>query len=243
MKPIYTQNITIDTCGVDRYGRLKPSWLLYYIQEVSTLHGSAMGVGCNALAEKNLFWAVLRTRVQITRLPHVGETIRMETWPMPTTKAAYPRSVIAYDSENNEIFRAISLWVLMDQNTRLMVLPSKSGFALDGLLTGSELATPASLPPRVLESTTQRTVCFSDLDQNGHMNNTRYFDWIYDLLPSSFHESHTPTELTICYLSEALEGEKLSMNWDVREDVMQVEATRPEDTGNHHRVFAARIQF
>lgn len=245
MKPIYSQNITIETSAVDRYGRLKPSWLLYYIQEVSTIHGSAMGAGCNALAERNLFWAVLRTRIQITRLPHLGETIRMETWPLPTTKAAYPRSVIAYDSEGQEIFRAISLWVMMDQSTRLMVLPAKSGFAIEGLLTGSELASPASLPPRILDRTNQRTVCFCDLDQNGHMNNTRYFEWIYDLLPSSFHESHTPRELTICYLSEAREGEKLTMNWDVQEDVMQIEATRPDSTGDehHHRVFAARIQF
>jgi len=244
MKPVYTQNITIETADVDRFGRLKPAMLLHYIQEVSGIHGSAIGVGHRALAERNLFWAVLRTRVQITRLPKVNETIRLETWPMPVTRASFPRSVIAYDGAGTEIFRAISLWVLMDQTTRLMVLPAKSGLDFEGLLTGSELATPASLPPRILDKASRRTVCFSDLDRNGHMNNARYFEWIYDLLPSSFHENHTPREMTICYLSEALEGETLIMNWDVQGDVMQIEATRPDTRSeNHHRVFAARIQF
>ena len=76
------------------------------------------------------------------------------------------------------------------------------------------------------------------------MNNTRYFDWIYDLLPASFHESRTVKEFTICYLAEAREGQVLDMNWEAKEDVLQVEATRKNDTnGEKHRVFAAKLQF
>ena len=34
------------------------------------------------------------------------------------------------------------------------------------------------------------------------------------------------------------------MNWEVRDGVMQVEATRKnEDSGESHRVFAAKLQF
>ena len=50
-----------------------------------------------------------RHRVEITRLPTIGETIRVETWPMPPTKVAFPRSIIAYDEAGKEIFRSISL--------------------------------------------------------------------------------------------------------------------------------------
>ena len=98
--------------------------------------------------------------------------------------------------------------------------------------------------PRPMEHDSSRRVNFTDLDINGHMNNTRYFDWIYDLLPSSFHSNHAVKEFTICYLAEALEGQTLDMNWEVREDLMQVEATRQNDSsGEKHRVFAAKLQF
>ena len=242
MEPIYQQSFTIHDSAVDRYGRLKPSMLLYYIQEVATTHGSALGFDQKTLEVKNLFWAILRTRVQITRLPRAGETIRLETWPMPTTRVAYPRSVIAFDSQGNELFRAISIWVMMDITTRAMVLPGKSGFRMEGSITGSELAVPGSLAPRPMEHSHSRTVYFSDLDQNGHMNNTRYFEWMYDLLPSSFHESRSIREFTICYLSEAREGQTLNMSYEADDDTLQVEATRL-DGEKHTRVFAAKLVF
>ena len=243
MEPIYTQEFHINDAASDRFGRLKPSMLLYYIQEVAGVHGSALGASYEVLAERNLFWAILRTRVQITRLPRNGETVRLETWPLPTTRVAYPRSVVAYDEAGQEVFRAISLWVLMDSNTRTMVLPGKSGIAVTGTLQGGELAVPTSILPKTYENRCSRTVRFTDLDVNGHMNNTRYFDWIFDVLPSDFHRDHTMKELTICYLSEAREGQTLDMNWDVLEgNLFQIETRRTEDA-EEHRVFAAKVLF
>ena len=244
MEPIYTQTFHLNDTHVDCFGRLKPSVLLQFIQEVASVHGSALGADYETLAKKNLFWAILRTRVQITRLPVSGETIRLETWPMPTTRVAYPRSIIAYDVSGGEIFRAITLWVMMDKTSRSLVIPAKSGITVQGRLEGGELAVPGSLIPRPMERDDSRKVRFTDLDINGHMNNTRYFDWIYDLLPSSFHESRAVKEFTICYLAEAREGQTLDMNWEVRENALQVEATRKDDNnGETHRVFAAKLQF
>ena len=103
------------------------SSLLFYAQEVAGQHCQLLGTDYDSLAKLRMFWAVTRHRVQITRLPVRGETITVETWPMPTTRVAYPRSVIAYDAQGNECFRAISLWVLMDLDKRSMILPGKSG--------------------------------------------------------------------------------------------------------------------
>ena len=183
MEPIYQENFEITSVYVDRNGRLKPSMILYFAQEVAGKHSTEMTLGYEALRQRRLFWAVTRHRVQITRMPTLGETIRIETWPMPTTRVAFPRSMVAYDSRGRECFRSISLWVLMNLDTRNMILPGKSGIA------------------RPLGSRRERTVCFTDLDRNGHMNNTRYMDWVDDLLPSLFHAQHTIKEFTICYLS------------------------------------------
>lgn len=246
MEPIYQQKFQINDAAVDCFGRLKPSMLLFYVQEVSGIHATSLGAGFDALMDKNLFWAILRTRVQITRLPHSGETIRVETWPMPTSRVAYPRSVVAYDESGSEVFRAISLWCLMDTESRSMVLPGKSGVIVEGTLRGNELAVPGSLAIKTLENSVSRPVRFSDLDRNGHMNNTRYMEWISDLLPAAFHHSHTPTEFTICYHSEAMEGEALEVRHEMKEDgIFQVDAWREteHDSNSHHRVFVAQVQY
>ena len=242
MPPIYQKSFVIPTFATDRFNRLKNSFLLSLAQEVAGDHSALLGTD---FGHTRLYWVVTRQKVQITRLPAAGETVTLETWPMPTTRVAYPRSTIAYDAQGNELFRSISLWVLMDPESRAMVLPGKSGVTVDGLLRGSELAVPGSLTPRVLENTAARTVCYTELDVNGHMNNARYLDWLDDLLPSAFHENHSPREFTVCYLSEAREGETVELHWELsQEGSLRLDALRPEENqAGHARVFSAQILF
>ena len=243
MEPIYVRNFTVEDAYVDRYGRMKPSQILYLAQDMGGRHSALMSLDYDTLAGRNLFWAVTRHRVQVSRMPMQGETLRLETWPLPTTRAAFPRSVVAYDAQGNEVFRCITLWVLMDLNTRKMIVPGKSGIIVAGTLRGNELPAPNGLIPKPLGTQTSRTVAFTDLDRNGHMNNTRCLDWIADLLPSRFHESHTVTDFTVCYLAEARELQELRLNWDMSDGcTLQVDATTGagEET---HRVFSAKLYF
>ena len=207
MEPIYVQNFTVEDHSVDRYGRMKPSSILYIAQEMGGRHSALMQLDYDTLARRRLFWAVTRHRVQITRMPLAGQTIRVETWPLPTTRAAFPRSVIAYDAQ------------------------------------GNELPAPGGLIPKPLGTQSERTVAFTDLDRNGHMNNTKCMDWIADLLPSQFHQSHSLTDFTVCYLAEAREGQQLRLNWDLSDGcTLQVDAAT--GTGEEsHRVFSAKLFF
>ena len=243
MEPIYVRNFTVEDAYVDRYGRMKPSQILYLAQDMGGRHSALMSLDYDTLAGRNLFWAVTRHRVQVSRMPMQGETLRLETWPLPTTRAAFPRSVVAYDAQGNEVFRCITLWVLMDLNTRKMIVPGKSGIIVAGTLRGNELPAPNGLIPKPLGTQTSRTVAFTDLDRNGHMNNTRCLDWIADLLPSRFHESHTVTDFTVCYLAEARELQELRMNWDMSDGcTLQVDATTGAGEESH-RVFSAKLYF
>lgn len=246
MEPIYRQQFHIDPVAVDHFGRLKPSMLLLYAQEVAGHHSDLLSFTYDALASRGLFWAIIRNRVQITRLPREHEDITIETWPMPTTRTAYPRSTVAYDAQGNELFRSVSLWVLMDRESRSMILPGKSGVELEGTLRGLEIASPRSLSPRPLGNCRSRSVCFTDLDINGHMNNTRYLDWLMDLLPSDFHKNHPIKDFTLCYMNEAREGQTMDITWELDETrALQVDIHRQkEDTaGDYDRIFAAKIEF
>lgn len=246
MEPIFRTRYTIEDIHLDCYGRVKPSVILYFAQEVAGKHCVDLSLDWQTLAEKHLFWAVIRHRVRITRLPVAGETITVETWPMPTTRVAYPRSMVAYDENGCELFRSVSLWVLMDTDTRAMILPGKSGIAVSGTTRGTELAAPGSLVPRALGNTLTRQVGYTELDRNGHMNNTRYLDWIDDLLPSVFHAQHTPREITLCYLSEAKEGQQMELSWELSDGPeLRVEANRTAGPQGEkrERVFAAQVCF
>ena len=242
MERSYKKQIEIGYTQVNAFGRLKNSQILAILQEAAGEHSALLGADKNALEEKDLFWALIRYHIEIRRLPQAGETITVETWPMPTTRTAYPRATVVYDAAGNELFRGISLWVLMSFATRSMVLPAKSGVVVEGYVRGDEL----SLLPKALENCESRLVRFSDLDVNGHMNNCRYMEWVDDLLDADFHAGHCPREMVICYLSESREKETVDITWALEDgETLCVDAHRKEEnvSAGHSRVFSAQIRF
>lgn len=243
MDQIFRTNYHIAPTEVDRFGRLRPSMMLRYAQEVAGKHCDILSLSYEQLAQRRMFWAVVRNRLQISRLPMVGEDITIETWPMPTTRTAYPRSTVAFDKDGNELFRSVTLWVLMDLDSRAMVLPGKSGITVEGTLRGMELASPRSLAPKPMTDASQRWVRFTDLDRNGHMNNARYLDWIADLLPSDFHVAHPLTDVTLCYINEALEGQALTLHHEFDSDGCLLVDIHREKENDHDRIFSAKLSF
>ena len=243
MEPVHITHFHIDDLTVDRFGYLKPSAMLFFAQEAAGQHCISLGTDYETLAQRRLFWAVIRQRLTVARLPRRGETVRIETWPMPTTRVAYPRCVVAYDEEGRECFRSMSLWVLMDMDTRAMVLPGRSGVTVEGILRGIEPAVPGALTPAHPTDCCSRTVCFTDLDRNGHMNNTRYMDWVADLYPSAFHGGRQLREMQLCYFAESLEGDTLDLRRETVDlGTEQVDIHR-EKEGKDERIFSARLTY
>lgn len=246
MEQIYKTNFHLSAFEVDCNGKLKLSTLMYFAQEAAGQHCLQLKADAETLGDKNLFWAVTRHKVVIHRLPRQGETVTLQTWPMPTTRVAYPRSFAGYDEKGELLFQGISIWVLMDITTRKMVLPGKSGIDVEGTLLGSELEMPRSIMPKEQSHRSVRTVTYSCLDRNGHMNNTRYLDWADDLLTSGFHADHTAKGFTVCYFNEGREGQEINLDWSLTEDkCLHVDAKRT-DAGtaeNWTPVFSAQIQF
>jgi len=245
MQP-YQMQFTVTAEQADSSGHARPGTLLFFIQEAAGVHCALLGADRQALEPKHLFWAVLRHKVEITRLPLAGETVTVETWPMPTTRTAYPRAAVGYDADGKLLFRIISLWVLMDSQTRAMVLPGKSGVQVDGFLRGCELTPPGSIAPGAMSGSVTRTVDQADLDQNIHMNNTRYLDWIWDLPACAIPAEKSLREFTVCYLSEARLDETLTLSWRLSEgDILQIEGCleKPGKPDLQERVFAALLMF
>ena len=243
MEPVHITHFHIDDLTVDRFGYLKPSAMLFFAQEAAGQHCIALGTDYETLAQRRLFWAVIRQRLTVTRLPRRGETVRVETWPMPTTRVAYPRCVVAYDEAGQECFRSMSLWVLMDMDTRAMVLPGRSGVTVEGILRGIEPATPAALTPAHPTEHYSRTVRFTDLDRNGHMNNTRYMDWVADLCPSALHGARQLREMSLCYFAESLEGDALDLRREAMDPATEQVDIHREKDGKDERIFSARLTY
>jgi acyl-ACP thioesterase len=75
------------------------------------------------------------------------------------------------------------------------------------------------------------------------MNNCRYLEWAGDLLPAAFHKNHAIKDVTMCYLGEALEGDELTLFWEMNPDgMLRMDIQRCQEDRNC-RIFTAEIQY
>ena len=240
MSYLYQATRTVSRHNGDDQSFLRLSEALHYTQQVAGEQCDAFGLPQKVLDEKGVFWAIIRNFLTVHRLPKAGETIRLETWPMPTTRTCYPRACLAFDANGDLLFECHSLWILMDQKTRAMVLPGKSGIDVPGTQRENTPPAPRSLSPIREEGRCRRQVSQEDLDKNNHMNNARYLDWV-SALPVWNDDLRSAN---LCYLNEALEGQMLTICWaGDSENRLAVDIRREKEDGSFDRIFSASFEF
>jgi len=244
MQLIYKENLTVTPDMADRRGWLLPSMLLRLSQNIAGRHCDILGITTDMLEKKGLFWAIVRNRIEIRQMPRVGQAVTLQTWPMPTTRVSFPRGTAAYDENGNLLFSCHSLWVLMDRETRAMVLPGKSGVEVPGIMLEDTPPAPTAVPAANCSDAFRWQVTAEDLDQNGHMNNARYLDWVDHALGAAFLESHRLKCATLCYINEAKEGQILcGCTKTDGENCLYFDLLRQHDDAKADRIFSAALEY
>jgi acyl-CoA thioesterase FadM len=163
---------------------LRPSQLMVYLQETANLHMIHAGQSLDELRDTQGL-AFILTRMSLEILSHVGahEDIRVRTWISYGKGCNYPRYFVMERPDGTPVAQGCSHWVLLDLKTHL---PCRA----DAYRYNYEPEEPLDLvPPRrfvtpdEMVCVGERKIVYSDLDYNGHMNNTRYPDMVCDFLP------------------------------------------------------------
>ena len=172
----------------DMKQRLRLSRLFTLLQEAATDHAALLGAGREKTLDRGILWIVTLQQANVSRMPVYDESVRIVTWPGKPKHLLFPRYYRVTDERDNALIEASALWALMDRNTRKAVFPEQCGIAVPGMQTGLETALPR--PPQAPQTdvTTTFIVPYSYVDQNGHMNNTRYFDLAEDRMPDALRK-------------------------------------------------------
>ncbi len=199
--------IRIADCDVNNFWC--PSAILTELQETATLHSAAIGCGREELLAAGLAWVVARLSLRMHRYPVSGETVTIRTFHRPNRHSFFPRFFVISDSRGEIIGEASSLWLLMDLESRQAVPPDRLPHPLPD---NSDMPVPLPLPGNIPlvdaeETVTPWPVLFTDLDPNRHVNNTRYADWLCNVLGIETMSSHLLETLNIHYNTEVRPGQ------------------------------------
>jgi len=182
-----------------------------FMQEAAYCHAEHFGLGHTHLSPLNMAWVLARMRIEVSGLPRWGAQVKLRTWPSGRDRLFYHRDFEITDGHGNLLLRASTAWFVIDYKKRERIQP--------------DWWTTCDLPigPRVFRSKLGRlqtcscergetvAVNYGDLDQNGHVSNIRYVEWILNHLPLEFHQSHVIQSLEVNYLAEAVYGHTVSI--------------------------------
>ena len=195
---------------IDAHRHVRPSFLLTYMQELACHQMEAAGQGLDALRDTEGL-AFILTRMVMVFDGKLGplEKYTAQTWISPARGLFYPRSFVIERPDGTPVARAFSHWVLMDLRTGHPVRPADFSFRVK-----PEEALDLTFPRRIrlpegLREVGTRRIAYSDIDYNGHMNNTHYPDMLCDFLPTGAADHLRTMDLDFC--RGALYGSTLSV--------------------------------
>jgi len=202
----YKKEIEVDIHDVDPNGVARLSSLMRYIQGAAQAQLTDNGRSFENLRDIKRAFILSRIKLEFTDSVRAYEKLTAETFPAESHGFTFLRCYLL-KREGTTIGRAVSAWALVDTATHALVRVNDFDLGLETYSPLDLTLTRISMPTE-LKKLGEYTVVYSDLDQNNHMNNTRYPDMFANFLPL---ENKRIDEITISYLNEAVRGEVLTV--------------------------------
>ena len=212
---MFSKSFIVSNNDVDKRFKLKISAIFRFFQDIALLATEDLGVDSISLSKRNIDWVITRMSVEIKRLPDCDEEITVHTYPGKDMAMLYPRYFFITDAKGEVIIRSASIWALIDNISRKVIVDRDVISKLPGESVEDQLSLPEKLSiPEEVRFIEKRTIHYSDLDFNSHMNNVRYVELLMDVHDTEFYDSRRLSSLTLNYMKEIKEKEAVEIFTD-----------------------------
>ena len=203
----YQMKMKIPFDMADMNGHIKLPDVILLSLQVSGMQSIELGVSDKTILEDyNLVWIITDYDIEVVRLPRFAEEITIETEALSYNRLFCYRRFTIYDEAGQELIHMMATFVLMDRDSRKVhavepeiVAPYQSEFDKK-LIRGPKYE---SLEEPIGKDYHVR---FYDLDMNGHVNNSKYLDWIFEVMGADFLTHYIPKKINLKYVKEVRPG-------------------------------------
>jgi acyl-ACP thioesterase len=211
---IWTQSYAVNTIVVNAQKRLGLIGLLGILQDVAWAHADHLGHGFEATMDEGAIWILSRQKLVVADWPVWRDQLTVRTWVRPIKGPLVHRDyeILVGDRKVGECAAA---WLTLDVRTRRPVRPALAGAPLRCRQDDALAVTPEKIALRQdLAEAARFRVRNSDLDMNGHVNNTRYAQWILDSASPEAYRARRVVRYEVNFLTEVQVGDSVAIDSD-----------------------------
>ena len=196
---------------VDINKSLRPGALFGFMQQAAYEHAEILKVGYSHLNETKQLWVLSRLITEVKRYPLWGEKIKIITWPKGLRGLFALRDFEILDANEFPIINATTAWIIIDINTRRPIRDLEKVKAINTYpkLVIDEF--PEKLDSFETEISRKFSADYSSVDLNGHVNNTKYVEWITDCLSEELHKKCFVKKMQVNFNLEMYWGEEIEL--------------------------------
>jgi acyl-ACP thioesterase len=185
--------------------------LLNLLQDAAALHADRLGFGYDDMVRRKTFWVLTRQKLALRKWPKWKDRVSLRTW-IRLNRGPFSNRDFEIFLGDEKIGECTASWVAVSAETRK---PTNIdlGDLFDALQTERKVSVEAGkIELRSdLESIAKFQVRNSDIDQNQHVNNTRYAQWVLDSIPLEDHRKHSLREYEVNFLAETHVGDVITI--------------------------------
>ena len=183
---IFSKKYSLRTSDYDVNKNLRISSILDLFQDAAGIHSDLLNIGYDDLKKQNLIWVLLRTKLVVYSMPEMHSDVIVKTWPCKPSFFGYIRDYQIADNSGNVIIEGSSLWTIIDSTLRKPVAVEAGIYNIDSY--HDEPGFDIKISKRIRNFDTDGLSPFtvypsaSDIDINGHVNNTKYANYALNSL-------------------------------------------------------------
>ena len=199
---MYKEKFVVQKDEVDSFGEIRISKLMWHMQNVAGEHAIKLKIDRDILMKDNNIWVVVRYDMKINRLPKLKEKYVITTHPGETKGFMFPRFFQVYDKHGNLLVNISSTWVVVNFDTRRIILRPFKDVNLPVEHDPNDLELPAKINEEATNLVCKRLTKESELDINIHINNTFYYDYILETHDIEFYKENRVSRILLNYEKE-----------------------------------------
>ena len=218
------ESYIIRTFDIDCHKQLTLPALVRLMQETAMQQVLDLKISVWDLEAYKLAWVLIRKRIEVQRLPLLGEKISIHSYPTGADRVFTYRDFRVYDETGQQIASACTTWLLMNTETRQMSrIPAELLARFSRYFPPSENCLPHALDQlpvmdRALKDHSYR-VGWYDLDFINHLNNVHFVKWMLEATPVEVLGKQQIKRMDLLFLAEG------NLQDEIETEFQQVEET------------------